>query len=399
MAAIKVLIVEDSALVAEVLKDALESDKKVRVVGVASNGQQAIEMVPKLLPDLVTMDVWMPVMDGFATVEWIMANRPLPILVITSSKLKEDVQISLRMLAAGALDVMEKPSLSDEREWKRNRNELVSKVKLLSSVRVITHVKGKLSNLPNYKSVASLTSMPPKATPQVPKVTEPEVNLTPTPVRKSAVELPNNHAYYFPAATHYRAIALASSTGGPSALLQVLQRLPANFPCPIFVVQHISQGFTQGLIDWLQREVRLRIRMGEDNLLPKAGEVIFAPDKRNLLLQPDLKVITNVEETSILCPNADALMYSMAQVYNGRAIGVVLTGMGNDGAKGLKSMYAAGAYTIAQDEGSSLIYGMPRAAAETGAAREVLPLDTIPTRLIELLQQPANPEYRLKGKE
>lgn len=395
MATIKVLIVEDSALVADVLKQTLESDSRVRVVGIAANGQAAVEMLPNLSPDLITMDVWMPVMDGFATVEWIMANKPTPILVITSSKLKEDVQISLRMLAAGALDVIEKPNLSDDVQWKRRQAELIAKVKLLSGVRVVTHVRGKMNAAFNSNRSASVAPPRPRSTTPLPVPNPPQ---TPDKAALRAAETaklrprPLAQPYFFPAIAHYQTIAIASSTGGPTALLQVLKKLPVTIPASILIVQHISEGFTQGLVDWLQREVSLKLKIARDGDRLEPGEVLFAPDRRDLQLTRDRRVVTTAQTKSILCPSADVLMDAVATVYGRQAIGVVLTGMGSDGAWGLKEMYEAGAYTIAQDEATSLIYGMPRVALELGGTREVLALSDIPGRLCNLLQQPLQSE-------
>lgn len=428
MANIKVLIVEDSPLVADLLKQALESDKQVQVVGVASNGQDAIELVPKLKPDLITMDVWMPVLDGFATVEWVMANKPTPILVITSSKLKQDVQISLRMLAAGALDVIEKPALTDESKWTAYRRELTFKVKLLSSVRVITHVRGRTvgntapiePTTPGVSvannSASLLTPKPGRILPTAPPIAKPNeivpprtipdkpvlrplenvAKVVPTPetvkVKPDTPHISQVGWPLFPSASHYQVIAIASSTGGPTALLKVLQKLPPNFPAGIVIVQHISEGFTQGLVDWLQREIKLKMKVAKDGDSPQPGEVLIAPDRRDVIMQADFKVQTRRDSGNILCPSADVMMNAIADTYGRQAIGVVLTGMGSDGAKGLKKIYDLGGYTIAQNEATSLIYGMPRAAAELGGARDILPLEDITGRLIELLQQPLQPD-------
>ena len=395
MAVIKVLIVEDSNLVAEILTEALESDKRVRVVGVAANGLEAIKLMPKLTPDLVTMDVWMPVMDGFTTVEWIMANQPTPILVITSSRLKEDVEISLRMLAAGALDVIEKPSLNNDQEWKQRQGELVAKIKMLASVRVITHVRGKEN--PELRRLATESSQSPGQI-KAESNSKPPVSNSNLPVRETgpAYTPASPGRYLFPPNPHYQIIAFVSSTGGPTALLRILQKLPPELPCGILIVQHISEGFTQGLVDWLQRDTPLKLRIARDGDTPEPGLVLLAPDRRDMWIRPDLKIITGGEGTHVLRPNGDILLKSVAEVYGRRAIGLVLTGMGQDGARGLRLMYNAGAYTIGQDEATSLIYGMPRAAAEMGAVRLVLPLDKIAPRLVELLQIPLQAENQPK---
>ncbi|HEX2916811.1 MAG TPA: chemotaxis-specific protein-glutamate methyltransferase CheB [Chloroflexia bacterium] len=395
MSRIKVLIVEDSPLVADILKNALESDPQLQVVGIATNGQEAVEMTPRLAPDLITMDVWMPVMDGFATVEWIMANKPTPILVITSSKLNQDVQISLRMLSAGALDVIEKPSLSDDEQWELRQAELIARVKLLAGVRVITHLRGKLHSTTKPNNPAPPSGPSVRAGGTRPLTRSAFNNL------RSGVNRPGNNSaetISFPERSFYRVIAVASSTGGPSALLAILRHLPPNLPCGVLIVQHISEGFTQGLVEWLQREVPLNVRLARSGEVPVPGEVLLPPDRHDMEVSGGERIVTRNDGSSLLRPNADVLFNSVAQIYGPRAIGVILTGMGSDGAKGIQTMYKAGAYTIAQDESTSLIYGMPRAAVELGGVREVLKLDQIAPRLCKLLQQPIASDIRT-GKE
>jgi two-component system chemotaxis response regulator CheB len=393
---IKVLVVEDSDIIADVITQALESDSKIKVIGRANNGLLALEKLKTLSPDLITMDVWMPVMDGFETVERIMASKPTPILVITSSSLKENVQLSMRMLSAGALDIMEKPSVRDEGTWAKHQKELVSKVKMLSNVRVITHLRG--------KSLQALETRPPtppaeKSTPQNPF---PVKKYEPLPVVKPSKPegLPPLGGFKrgkFPANSHFLAVAIASSTGGPSALQKIFQGLPTNFPASILVVQHISDGFTQGLVDWLQRESPLKIKIAKDGDIPQPGVVYFAPDRRDLLIDPTYRFITKPGNQTI-CPSGDATLRSVAQIYKNRAIGIVLTGMGNDGASGLKELSLTGGYTIIQDEATSLIYGMPKAALDLSRPNEVLAIQFMASRLIQLLQE--TPEsWQLKLRE
>jgi two-component system chemotaxis response regulator CheB len=371
MAKIKVLVVEDSDLVADVLTGALESDRKIKVVGRASNGKEALQMVPNLKPDLITMDVWMPVMDGFETVGRIMAVHPTPILVITSSSLKADVELSLRMIAAGALDVIEKPSFTDEADWKHLRTELVNKVKLLAGADVTGYVRD--NTLFRPKALVSTRKVP--VVPSTPPVVLPQV---------------------FPTNPFFQVVAIASSTGGPSALLQVLQTLPANFPATVLIVQHISEGFTQGLVDWLSREVSLKVKIAQDGDLLTPGTVIIAPDRRNMNVTAGLRIMTSVDQQPLIIPNADVLLSSVARNVGRRAIGMVLTGMGSDGAVGLCAIRGVGGHTIAQDQASSLIYGMPRVAYEMGGAVEVLPLGKITSRILDLAHRAYSP---LKDKE
>ncbi len=375
MGLIKVLVVEDSDLVADVLTQALESDRKIKVVGRATNGQEALELVPKLAPDLITMDVWMPVMDGFETVERLMATNPTPILVITSSSLKEDVQLSLRMIAAGALDVMEKPTITDDYQWRHQQARLIAKVKMLSEVKVVTHLKGHSS----LKGTAKTGDLKP---PTQPKFSLPRQQTAPLP----KPNLPTLPTVNFPVNPHYQMIAIASSTGGPTALLKILQNLPPNFPAGILIVQHISDGFTQGLVEWLRREIQLEIRIANDGDLPTPGVVLVAPDRLDMRIGFRRQIETSAEGQQILRPSGDILLASVARSIGNRSIGLVLTGMGADGAQGLRQIRQAGGYTIAQDEASSLIYGMPKAAYENGSVTEVLALNSIARRLIELCQ-------------
>ncbi|MDQ2807813.1 MAG: chemotaxis-specific protein-glutamate methyltransferase CheB [Chloroflexota bacterium] len=463
---IRVLIVEDSPLASEVLTGILHHAGEIEVIGVARNGVEALAQVPQLKPDLITMDVWMPQMDGFATVEQVMAYYPTPILVITTSLARQDVDISLRMLAAGALDVIEKPARLDEAQWERACRALVQRVKVLARVRVVTHLKGRYlgsagaahlaPNLsPNSapKAGGELTTNPapapaPKAGGEL--TTNPAPNPSPkaggelttrepaTPFRHepstpprpvsagpvpgggpgargpAAPALPSADSQWGrldPAATRmagrrrgnteplpplpphpppgsgppYAVVAIASSTGGPQALLKILQGLPREFQTPILIVQHIAEGFTQGLADWLTREGGRPVRLAVEGERPPPGVVLLAPDGRHLLLNSDGHIALADDAPREIRPSADRMLRSLAITLGDRAVAVILTGMGRDGADGMRAMRLAGAYTIAQDEASSIIFGMPRAAILLGVVDEVLPLDSIAARLVSLV--------------
>ncbi|MEI7556047.1 chemotaxis-specific protein-glutamate methyltransferase CheB [Candidatus Chlorohelix sp.] len=365
MNTIRVLVVEDSDMVAEILIQALESDRHIKVAGRAANGREALELLPRLKPDLITMDVWMPIMDGFQTVARIMETNPTPILVVTSTNLKEDVQLSLRMIAAGALDVIEKPTMSAWNMWAHQKKELVTKVRLLAGIKTYT----KTSPLKPRSEIAE---------------TKPDyviANAEPIKNNFRLNKAPVHEDY------QYQIVAMASSTGGPTALLKILAALSPDLPIPFIVVQHISEGFTRELVEWLNREVALEVRVAKDGELLESGVVLFSPDRYNIKVTQGRRVSLNAAGKVVLCPNADILMQSVAENYGNRGIGVILTGMGGDGAKGLSSMHAAGAYTLAQDEATSLIYGMPKAAFAAGAVREVLPLESIAPRLTVLSRQ------------
>ena len=431
---IRVLIVEDSPLASEVLTGILHHEGEIEVIGVARNGVEALEQVPQLKPDLITMDVWMPQMDGFATVEQLMAYYPTPILVITTSLARKDIDISLRMLAAGALDVIEKPARLDEAQWERACRALVQRVKLLARVRVVTHLKGRRvgSASPDLtsKGGSELTTRngPPATLPQTPPLRqEPSPPAQPASARPAPAApglrgpaMPsappssrddNAWGRGDPAATRmatrrrgnteplpplpphpppgsgppYAVVAIASSTGGPQALLKILQGLPREFQTPILIVQHIAEGFTQGLADWLTREGGRPVRLAVEGERPTRGVVLLAPDGRHLLLNSDGHVALADDAPREIRPSADRMLRSLAVTYGDRAVAVILTGMGRDGADGMRAMRLAGAYTIAQDEASSTIFGMPRAAILLGVVDEVLPLDRIAARLVSLV--------------
>ncbi len=339
---VKVLVVDDSALARNVLRTIIASDPGLVVVGEAENGRQAVQLVEELKPDVVTMDVEMPIMNGYEAVEAIMAYHPTPILVVSLLFDRNSNRMSMRMLNSGALDVVGKPDVHNPAEFEIARVQLISRLKMLARVPVVTHLRGRNQHrLP-----------PPAAAGSV----RPEI------------------------------VALAASTGGPTALREILRALPRNFPMPILIVQHIAHGFTQTLIEWLGHRGAIPVTAATDRRRMNPGTAYVAPEESHLVVHDrrhlGLKAVSSQTE---LRPSADLLFESIAQKFGKNSIGIILTGMGDDGAKGLKVMRDAGAYTIGQDRTSSVIYGMPRVAAERGALSEVLPLEHIPTRLIGLV--------------
>ena len=343
--AIKALVVDDSALASTMIADVLASDDQITVVGIARDGQEACTLAATLRPDVITLDIWMPNMDGFAAVERIMAYTPTPILVVTNSNLKSDVQIGLRMLAMGALDVIEKPVGSASAIWERQKRDFINRVKLLAGVKVVTHLRGR----------------------QSPQIAAPR-RYSPTESNMSAPAI-------------YRACVIAASTGGPVALVAVLRALPANLPFPIFVAQHIPAGFHNGLAEWLQRETALRVRVAREGDMVLPGYVYIAPGGQDMHIVGGRVALAGVGDDYHVSPNADILMDSVSRAYGRQTLGVVLTGAGRDGAQGLVNIRMAGGYAIVQDEATSVVYGMPRAAAETGAAHEIVPLEHIGGRI------------------
>jgi two-component system chemotaxis response regulator CheB len=314
-----VLICDDSRTYAAVLSRAVEGDE-MRVAAVCSSAEEAIELLPSLRPDVVTMDLELPGMSGLEAVEEIMSAHPVPILVL-SSRVERDSEVAAAALAAGALDAISKNGLDLADRDGGAATALRERLKVLAAARVIRHPRARLSGKRGDTRIRS---------------------------RQISV------------------IGVCASTGGPKALAEVLAEIPESFPIPILVVQHIAAGFTEGLVRWLDGAARLPVRLaGGSDFGPG---VWVAPEDAHLVLRgPDQLALDRSTAVSAHKPCADVLFQSLAEVAGSRAAGVVLTGMGRDGAEGLHEIRAAGGLTVAQDEASSVVFGMPRAAAECGA--------------------------------
>jgi len=328
-----VLVVDDSLVAREMLSHILGSDAGIEVIGTATDGAEAVEMTALLRPDLVTMDIHMPRMDGIEATERIMAYTPTPVLVVSSSVYGEGVGRAFDALACGALDVVLKPAPRDWAGLDDIARDLVRRVRMLSQVRVITHVRGRHAG---RRAVCARTD----------------------PGSGSVV-------------------AIGASTGGPSALREVLGGLPAGLPAPILVTQHIAEGFIPGLVEWLDTACAIRVRVAEDGCALLPGTAYLAPTGKDLVIDGGAVRLANPAASQVHAPSADVLFESVARSRGPAAVGVLLTGMGADGARGLGLLRDVGAATIAQDEATSVVFGMPRAAIERGAAERVLPLNDI----------------------
>jgi two-component system chemotaxis response regulator CheB len=346
MGKIRVLVGEDSMSVRARLVEVLGADPDLEIVAEAETGKQAIELCRSLRPDVVTLDMVMPVMSGLAATEYIMAYCPTPILIVSSSTNRRDLFKSYDALAAGAVDILEKPSgMEEDGAWER---KLVSTVKLVSRIKVIMHPRAKLQ-----------------------AATPPAQPLLPSPA----------------GAGRYRFVAIGASTGGPAAVLQILKGLNERFPLPILLVVHIGRIFSVGLAEWLDTQSVLRVGYAVDGApLPQVGRggILLAPPGRHLLIDRHRLRLTESPERHSCRPSVDVLFESAAREWGDRAIGCLLTGMGKDGAQGLLEMRQAGAWTVAQDQESSVVYGMPCEAVRRGAARQILPLDEIAPMLTSL---------------
>jgi len=334
---LRILIAEDTRLFTQALRDVLEEDRGIVVAGMACNGQEAVDKAKKLKPDLIIMDINMPVMSGMDAIEQIMATNPTPILVVTANASQ---RVLFQALEHGALDLILKQKVWPSGE--KEQAEFREKVRLLSGIRVIRHVAGKLTSIKEGRGL----------------------------------KIEAKHV-----------VAIAGSTGGPQALHRLLSVLPADFPAPVLVVQHMAHGFSHGLVNWLDGECTLDVRIASHGDPLEPGRVLLAPDGVHMIVgKGGTVVLEDSEPVSGQRPSATVLFRSVAKVFNTRAVGVVITGMGKDGAEGLRDIYDVGGITIAQDERSSLVYGMPRAAAELGVVGSVLPLDEIPRALLQAIR-------------
>lgn len=369
---IRVVVVDDSAVMRRFITDMLQRDPAIQVVGTASNGREAIEVVQQLRPDVVTMDVRMPVMDGVATTEHLMAYCPTPILVLTASLASYDVDITFKMLGAGALEVVEKPRGSNPQALEHAARDLVRRVKILSRVKVVTHLRGRRRTVndgtPSPPALHNHQAPLPAAQPRD------AVALSSIPASTSASD-----------SSLYPVVVIGASTGGPRIIHQIIAGLPRSFPAAVLIVQHIAEGFSEGMAEWLASAGTLPVHIAREGAPVRPGEALIAPDRRNMLVTSQGTIHLSDAPLLMQRPSIDITMQAIADVYRSRAIGVLLTGMGRDGAYGMLSLYRRNAYTIAQDEASCAIFGMPRAAIQLGAVREVLPPNAIAPRLGELV--------------
>lgn len=330
---IRVLVVDDSMTVRGLIVDVLNADPTFMVVGEATDGRQAIEMCERLRPDVVTMDMAMQVLSGLAATEYIMAYCPTPIVIVSSSTNRGEVFRTYDAIAAGAVDVVEKPSATTPtEEWSK---KLAFTLRVASRVKVVTHLRKRLPNTP------------------------------PASVRASPSEI--------------RLVAIGASTGGPGAVRQLLADLPGGFPVPILLVLHIGEPFDATLADWLDAQTAHRVGFAShgQSLFGDTPRVIMAPAGRHLRVSNGRLYLDDGPERHSCRPSVDVLFESLSTDLGASTAAVLLTGMGRDGAQGLLEIRKAGGHTIAQDEATSVVYGMPRAAVELGAARTVLPLDLI----------------------
>lgn len=343
---IRVVVAEDSVTARMLILEMFAMDASFQVVGEAKNGEAAVELTKRLRPDVVTMDLRMPVMDGLEATARIMMEAPTPILIVSGSLEQDDVAGSMRAIRAGALMAIAKPQGPPSPTFPAATARFLATVRALASVKVVGH---RLRTRPEHAA-------PP---PRPPGLTTPP-----------------------------SIVALAASTGGPGALRQILDALPYDFPVPIVIVQHLAPGFLSGFAEWLATSCRVRVQIAKEGTRVVPGTAYIAPEDRHLSLAPG-GIVRYLSDSPVdgFRPSATVLFESVATAYRGGTLAAILTGMGRDGVCGLRRVRASGGRIIAQDEQTCSVFGMPAAAIEEGLADFVLPISLVPTKLVELVGQ------------
>lgn len=343
--AIKILVVDDSAFMRKMITEIINAQSDLEVVGTARNGRDALNKLDKLDVDVVTLDVEMPVLDGIDTLREIMSTKPRPVIML-SSRTKKGSETTIQALSLGAIDFIPKPSGAISLNLDTISDEIVHKVRLAA--------------------VARFAKKPRPAT-------------LPLKTKSKVFEAP-------PAGAAEALVIIGSSTGGPRAVEEVFSSLPLNLPAGLVVVQHMPKDFTRSFAERLNNLFELPVKEAEQGDLVRNGEVLIAPGDYHLRISPERRVLLSQEErVMFLRPAIDVTMEELPQVYKNKIVGVILTGMGRDGARGMAAIKRAGGVTIAQDKNTSTIYSMPRVVAEEGNADYILPLSQIGGVIAELV--------------
>ncbi len=353
MTKIRVIVVEDSVTVRKRLVEVLGSDEGIEVIAEAEDGKRAIELCRELRPDVVTLDMMLPVMTGLAATEYIMAYCPTPILIVSASTNRGELFRTYEALAAGAVDVLDKPTGEEpDGDWE---HRLLQAVKMVARIKVITHPRARLGLGSSQMRAVSATT----------------TGMHPTAGSALPLSL----------------IALGASTGGPAAIVEVLRSLPAPFPLPILFVLHIGKPFGAAFADWLDGQTDHRVSFAVDGeaLVGPPGRVRMAPPDQHLVVRGGRLRLTSTPERHSCRPSVDVLFESIAVEMGAQCAACLMTGMGRDGASGLLAIRTAGGSTLAQDERSSVVFGMPREAILLGAAERVLRLGELGPALAALV--------------
>ncbi|MBI4417830.1 MAG: chemotaxis-specific protein-glutamate methyltransferase CheB [Ignavibacteriales bacterium] len=347
---INILIVEDSPVIREFLHHILGSDPELNVIGVAHNGEEAVEAVRSKRPDVVTMDIHMPKLNGFDATRKIMEMNPVPIVIVSGSSTAEEIATTFHALESGALAVVRRPAGVAHPDHEAMAKELIQTVKLMSEVKVVR---------------------------RWPQISRKLVTAGEPILGKQGGDI--------------RLVAVGASTGGPLAIQTILSRLPRQFPVPIIVVQHMAQGFVHGFAEWLRHSSVLPVSVASHGEMLLPGHVYIAPDEHHTLVSKDRRIVLRKDEPeSGLRPAVAVLFRSVAEAFGPQAIGILLTGMGKDGAEELGLMKERGATTLAQKPETCIVPGMPGEAVRRGSATFVFSPEKIAEALVTLVEKPSS---------
>ncbi|MBN1168085.1 MAG: chemotaxis-specific protein-glutamate methyltransferase CheB [Methanospirillaceae archaeon] len=344
---IRVLIVDDSKVDQMLIEGILSSDPDITIVGIASDGTEAIRSAKRLKPDIITMDVHMPGVDGFSTTRTIMETTPVPIIIVTGIGAPDDLNSSFQAVEAGALHIMKKPPGPGNPEFARFSREFIETIRIFSEVRVVRRFeKSSKEGGEIHQKVPCLSRS------SVPEKT-------------------------------IKAVLIGASTGGPLIIQKILKELSPKFPIPILIVQHIATGFVDGFASWLATTTGRNVHVAENKETIIPGEVYIAPCDRHMGIKDGMIQLSDDPPEDSIRPSVGYLFRSAEKMYGNAVIAILLSGMGSDGARDMLLLHDRGAFTIAQDETSSIVFGMPGSAIRLGAAECVL----TPCEIGAVLQQ------------
>ncbi|RYZ53257.1 MAG: chemotaxis-specific protein-glutamate methyltransferase CheB [Proteobacteria bacterium] len=354
MKKIRVMIVEDSLVIRTYLEHIIGKDARLDLVASFSTAEDALKGIVKAAPDVISLDIRLPGMNGLEATLRIMSEHPTPIVVLAANVDSDELNISMNALRAGALTVLEKPAGVNGKDYEIIAARICDQLVAMSVVKVVRQRTARTLNLNGSKEIIHSNVF---------KMANP-------PVARS---------------DRFRVMGLVASTGGPNAIVAVLSRLPREFPLPILLVQHITPSFLESFGSWLQGLCPFKVVIVKGGEFPVAGTVYMAPVDHHIILESGRISIHQGPLVSMQRPAGTVLFQSMAKTLGPRALAVLLTGMGEDGATGMKEIYDAGGYTIAEDESTCVVYGMPAAAVRLGGVSELLPLDIIAERLQQIV--------------
>lgn len=343
---IRVMIVEDSRTIRLFLEDQIGADSRFEIAASVESGEEALTLVQTLRPDVISLDIRLPGIDGFEVTRRIMQVQPTPIVVCSASIASSDLNVSMNALAAGALTVIEKPCREISEKYIELGHKLRHQLALMSSVKVVRQ---------------RFTSRNPRRRPEQIRTAIPTYDC-------------KQHG-------ENRCIGIVSSTGGPAALAAIMAEIPPDFPASIFLVQHMTEQFHGGFVNWLNSISMIHVKIAEYGEIPKPGIMYVAPADRHMCVQDNTLIYDYRPPIAYQRPSGTLLLGSMARDMPEKSIGVILTGMGTDGCEGLAALHRAGAYTIAEHASTAVVNGMPKTAIDLGATREVIPLPLIASRL------------------